>query len=400
MRLRAAELVVVAPLPPRRSGIAAYTAELVAELGRHRRCVVVVEHQADVVETPGALVLSQARYLGEPALHGLPHLHQLGNNPDHHFVHRFALRRPGVVALHDPVLHHMVEEMALSADDPAGYDAALALAAGPAGPAVAALRRAGVFGEAWRYRLALNEAVLAAARGVLVHSRWAAARLRHPRVRALAHHVSPRVAAYDSLSQAAARAALDLPQDLPVLLSLGFVSAPKQVPLVLEALAGLRAEGLGFRYVIAGALDPSLGIPRLVARLGLQDCVDLPGWVEEERFFTLARAADLLVNLRFPVGGESSGTLARALGMGLPALVYDLGPAAEWPDQAVVKLPFAAGPGPALRAALGRLLADRAGLAARGRLARMLARAQCSVHRSAAVTLAALDEWCGPQLTS
>jgi glycosyltransferase involved in cell wall biosynthesis len=150
---------------------------------------------------------------------------------------------------------------------------------------------------------------------------------------------------------------------------------------------------LEFRYVIAGALDQPLDIPGLIRRLGLADWVLTPGWVEEEAFFTLARAADLLVNLRFPVGGESSGTLARALGMGLPALVFDLGPAAEWPDQAVVKLPFAANPLPGLRAALGRLLADRAGLVARGRLAQMLARAGASVHRSAAATLAAVDAW-------
>jgi glycosyltransferase involved in cell wall biosynthesis len=215
------------------------------------------------------------------------------------------------------------------------------------------------------------------------------------------HHVSPRVADNDALSQAEARRRLGLPQQLPVLLSLGFVTAPKQVGLVLRALARLRAEGLDFRYVIAGALDGSLGIPELVESLGLGGMVRLTGWLDEAEFFTQARAADLLVNLRFPVGGESSGTLARALGMGLPALVFDLGPSAEWPDEAVFKLPFRADPLPGLTAMLGRLLADRAGLAAQGSRARLIARTEAAPARSAAVCLAALREWGeGPGLAS
>ena len=121
----------------------------------------------------------------------------------------------------------------------------------------------------------------------------------------------------------------------------------------------------------------------------------LTGWLAEDAFFTWARAADLLVNLRFPVGGETSGTLARALGMGLPALVFDHGPAAEWPDDVVFKLPFAADPLPGLAAALAALLADRPGLAAQGRRAMQVARAVGAVALSAEAYLGAIRDWAG-----
>ncbi len=395
-------LVVFSPLPPRRSGIAAYTAELLAEVGRHRQVVVVVETQADVVETPGALVISQARFLASPWLHHAPRLYQLGNNPDHGYVYRAALRWPGVLMLHDPGLHHMVEELTLGTGDTAGYEKALAHRYGAGGARVARLRQAGLFADNWRYALPLHAQVVDAAHGVLLHSHWAAARLRGTRpvpVRILRHHVSPQVMRYDSLTQAAARAQLELPPDVPVLISLGFVARQKQVPLVLQALAGLRAQGLNFRYLIAGEPDLSLRLPAQVARLGLQDVVRITGWLDEDAFFTHARAADLMVNLRFPQGGESSGTLARALGMGLPALVFDLGPDAEWPDLALYKLRFAANPLPGLQAMLAALLADRPGLAARGQLAQALSRAEASVYRSAATVLGAMADWAGPAPT-
>jgi glycosyltransferase involved in cell wall biosynthesis len=311
-----------------------------------------------------------------------------------------------VLVLHDPVLHHLVEELTLGAGDSglgprAGRDAYAAVLRhchGAAGVQVARLRECGVFSDAQRYRMPLHGQVVDASAGVLVHSAHAAAQLRGTRdvpVRVVRHHVSPAVWDWDRMDQAAARRRLGVPPDVPVLLSLGFATGPKQLPLVLQALARLRQAGQDFHYVVGGAADAALELPRLVAELGLEDQVTLTGWLAEEAFFTWARAADLLVNLRFPVGGETSGTLARALGMGLPALVFDHGPSAEWPDDVVFKLAFSADPLAALAERLGALLRDRAGLAARGRRAMQLARATGAVALTADGYLAAIRDWQG-----
>ena len=401
MSLLDREVVVFSPLPPRRSGIATYTAELVAALGRRCRVVVVVERAADIVDLPGAEVTCQAGYLAAGWLRALPHLYQLGNNADHGFVYRACLRRPGVLVLHDPVLHHLVEELTLGQGNPAGYAAALRHAHGAAGAQMARLRELGVFSAAQRYRMPLHQQVVDASLGVLVHSAHAAARVAGTRpvpVRAMRHHVSPRVLAHDSLSQAEARHRMGLPAGVPVLLSLGFATAPKQVPLVLRALARLQAAGQPFCYVIGGEADAALELPELVAALGLEERVRLTGYLDETSFFTLARAADLLVNLRRPVGGETSGTLTRALGMGLPALVFADGPAAEWPDEVVFKLNPGADAEATLATMLGSRLRDRAALAAQGRRARDHARAVAAVALSAEACLAALRDWTGAAL--
>lgn len=49
--------------------------------------------------------------------------------------------------------------------------------------------------------------------------------------------------------------------------------------------------------------------------------------------------ADICLNLRYPYMGESSGTLARLVGLGKCCIVNDIGSFAELPDNACIKLP-------------------------------------------------------------
>ncbi|MBC4014934.1 glycosyltransferase family 4 protein [Siccirubricoccus deserti] len=390
------DLIVFTPLPPTRSGIAAYAAELLPLLAGTLRIAAVVASARDVVPLPGVAVMAEAEYRRHEALHALPHLHQLGNSLDHAHVYRAALRTPGVLVLHDPVLHHLVEALTLARGDWAAYEAALAGEYGAAGRRLARLRRAGLFDPAQRWLLPLNGAVLDRAKGVLVHSRFAAGRIDRiggPEVRVVPHHLSPLVPAADGLSREAARVRLGLPQEVPVLLSLGHATPAKRIDLVLAAVARLKAAGSPLLHVIAGASDPGFDLAGLVGSLGLGDRVRITGWLTEADFLAHARAADLLVNLRAPLAGESSGALVRALGMGLPALVDDAGPAAEWPDAVVAKLPVGPEPLPRLGAAIGALLADPAGLAARGSAAAVHVRAACAPAVSAAAYLAALRDW-------
>ena len=138
----------------------------------------VVASERDLRPVEGAEVVSEVEYRRRSALHGLPHLYQLGNNLHGAHVYRAALRRPGVVLLHDPVLHDLVEALTRDRGDWVGYEAVMAENYGPAGRRLARLRRVGVFSPSQRYLLPLHRHVLDRSRGVLVHSRFAAGRVR------------------------------------------------------------------------------------------------------------------------------------------------------------------------------------------------------------------------------
>src|SRR5262249_44147701 len=107
-RHRASPVVKVAyysPMPPERSGIADYSALLLPSLRRR-------------VDVEVARRGKHAR--GDVALY------HVGNDPESHAWIVEALRRePGVVVLHDFVLHHLVAGMTLARKDGSGYLAAM-----------------------------------------------------------------------------------------------------------------------------------------------------------------------------------------------------------------------------------------------------------------------------------
>ena len=104
------------PMPPERSGIADYSALLLPAL----------RERIDVE------VAKPRRFGGAPAADVA--LYHVGNDPEAHgWIVEALRRRPGVVVLHDFVLHHLVAGMTLARGDAAGYLDAMERDAGLAG---------------------------------------------------------------------------------------------------------------------------------------------------------------------------------------------------------------------------------------------------------------------------
>ena len=92
-------IAMLSPLPPARSGVAHYSAMILPALRR-------TMHVDAFDDTPDALL---------SAYDGV--IYQLGNNPHHEFVYGQAVKTPGVIVLHDVVLHHLIVEMTLARGD-------------------------------------------------------------------------------------------------------------------------------------------------------------------------------------------------------------------------------------------------------------------------------------------
>ena len=72
---------------------------------------------------------------------------------------------------------------------------------------------------------------------------------------------------------------------------------------------------------------------------GLTDGVTRLDYVPEEGLWALMAACDVLVNLRYPTMGETSGSAIRALSLGKPLVVSDVGWFHELPDDVALKVP-------------------------------------------------------------
>jgi glycosyltransferase involved in cell wall biosynthesis len=114
----------------------------------------------------------------------------------------------------------------------------------------------------------------------------------------------------------------------------------KRIPQLLEAFAAFRRSRPGARLLLVGAAGERFDVGRRLERLGLVDGVDALDYVPEDSMWSLMAACDVLVNLRYPTMGETSGSVIRALSLGRPLVVSDVGWFSELPDTVALKVPI------------------------------------------------------------
>ncbi|MDI3307953.1 MAG: glycosyltransferase family 4 protein [Acetobacteraceae bacterium] len=378
-------LTIFTPLPPERNGIADYAATLLGGLAAHYDCAAACEDW--LAEAPqGVPVLDPAlahRRIGA----GGRVLHQLGNNPGHGFVLRALRLSPGVTTLHDPGLLHLHE----TAGESRETILAGMMHAAPARLAetyARHLRRHGITTRANHLLFDLAGEVLARSRAVVVHSRFAAGRLRAMHGAEATAHVAVIPHLLPPLSvpaREAARARLGIPQDAFLICTAGFATRAKRLDWVIEALDLACAEGVAPLWIHAGA-ERAEEFPlsaRIAERPALRGRARVAGWLTEAALTAHIAACDVLVNLRFPSSGESSGSLARAFAAAVCCIVSDTGAYAELPRGAVLHLPLA-GAAPELARLLVALAADPARRAAVGEAGRRYALAEMALPTVAA----------------
>ncbi|HSF60531.1 MAG TPA: glycosyltransferase family 4 protein [Gaiellaceae bacterium] len=307
------------PMPPERSGIADYSALLLPAL-RERLDVTVVKRGRK--RAPRGTDVS---------------LYHVGNNPEAHDWIVDALRKDdGVVVLHDFVLHHLVAGLTIGRRDGHGYLDAMEREYGVVGRLLAH----GVLDKRipplWESRPAdfpLASFVLERASGVIVHSRMVADLVRG--------------AGYTGPLWRIPHPAWPVPAIAPVRVAggtvigcFGVVNSSKRVPELLTATAKVREDHPDATLLLVGPTSPGFDLERRLQRLGLTaGGLVREGWADESRLWALMKGVDVAVNLRNPTMGETSGSVIRAISLGKPLVVSDVGWFSELPDEVALKVP-------------------------------------------------------------
>jgi SAM-dependent methyltransferase len=81
----------------------------------------------------------------------------------------------------------------------------------------------------------------------------------------------------------------------------------------------------------------------MIRSMGLDANVRVLGFTPIDDFVGYLAACDIVLNLRYPTVGESSGTLLRSLGLGKAVMVSEVGSFQEFPDDVCLKVPVGAG---------------------------------------------------------
>lgn len=316
-------IALFSPLPPAKSGIADYSAALMEPLGRLA--------QVETFDgTPSGF--DSARYD--------VCLYQLGNNPFHTFAYQAALGNPGVIVLHEANLHHLVADLTIRRGDWEAYLHEVEINGGREALEYAQ-RHVRTLQRGPDYDIPMLRGILDRARGVIVHSDAVARVVREQGftgpVGKIPHGAWIPAAA--DVQRMAYRTRLGVDERAPLIGIFGFLKPYKRIAESLRAFRRLVKVIPEARLILVGEAHAELPLDSMIQSMLLSAQVRHIGFAPLEDFNGYMAACDIVLNLRYPSVGESSGTLLRALGMGKAVIVSAAGSFLEYPDEICLKAP-------------------------------------------------------------
>ena len=327
------------PLPPARTGIADYTAFLLPELCRQFELVLWTDQDR---WDPALERLAPVRRFDDarPDFSQLNradmNVYHIGNSPSHHAaIWRMSRKMPGVVEIHDISLQHFFGGVFREiASDRAGYLAAMERFYGRSGREAAERFWAGEHNsEFMGHHWPLTHLAVEGALGVMVHHPDALEQLKLPRECPAVYAPLPRAMMQRPADHRVSYTA-PLDDGRFNLIIFGHIGPNRRLEAFLEAWSGLPARDRFFLNICGEIWEPRR-ITSLISKLGLDEQVQMHGYVSDAVLCDLLERSHLAINLRYPTMGEASGSLLFMWEFSLPALVTRVGWYATLPPEAV-----------------------------------------------------------------
>lgn len=328
------KIAYASPLRPQASGVSDYSEELLPHLAPDLDITLVTDNSTPTNPALAPFAKLELRELDAHAKSFDAIVYHIGNAPLYANLYNTALRVPGVVVLHDVVLHHLRAWQTIERGNAPAYFDALRAAYGDAPVAQAKQNLASIN----RFEYPLSEEVIQHARGVLVHSAYAARFVRRVAPHVPVAHVPMGIPPAAAVSSQEARARLGFDADTFLVSAFGEVHPHKRITVVLEAFAAFLARHPNARLLLVGAESPNYEVETMVRALDIAGAVRRTGFVPMDTYQDYIAASDVCLNLRYPSAGETSASLLRLLGAGKTTFVTRTGAYAELPDDVCVKI--------------------------------------------------------------
>jgi glycosyltransferase involved in cell wall biosynthesis len=269
-------------------------------------------------------------------------VYNLGDQADNHGpIYEMSQRFPGIVVLHDYVMHHFFAAYYHRRGE---FDRFVAILQQRYGAQIEKTP-SGWSGDILRLRdtneviqYPLFEEAIARCEGVITHAtffRDEASRTAGAPITAipLAYHA-------DRDGPVLSRSELGSPEGRVLVVTTGHVNENKRGHVILQALAADPELARSIYYVFAGATDGPFGqeLLELQQRLKLEDTVHFTGYASPTVLRSLLTHADFCVNLRWPAMEGGSASCAEQMLFGKATIVTDTGVYSELPDSCVLKV--------------------------------------------------------------
>lgn len=305
------------PLPPSRSGIAAYSAELLPLLaGRGHLIEKFTESNAR------DFVWKQRR---DP--YDLTVFH-LGNAACHDYMWAYLFRYPGLVVLHDAQLHQaralwLTKRWKPRRDD---YLAEFRANHPEAPPEVGELVAAGLGGSLYHH-WPLVRLVVERSRLTIVHNRCLMEELATRYPAANFAHIEMGVRDWATDGGGARVTASSIRPggaNAIVLAAFGGVTPEKRIPQLIRALAAVADRHQSLQLMLVGDTVAHYDARAEADRWGVENRVHITGYVPDSDLPGYLEVADICACLRWPTNRETSASWLRCLAAGRATIITDL----------------------------------------------------------------------------
>lgn len=327
-------LAIFSPLPPQRSGIATYTAELLPILAGRHDIDLYVDCLPPRVPPGAAHVYDAHDFVWRQARNAYDLIvYQLGNAVCHDYMWPYLTRYPGLVVLHDGHVHHSRARALLSRRRLDAYRTEFAFSHPDTPNAVTELGIRGLLGSLTYFWPMLHVPVRAA-RGVAVHNHWFARQLQDAFPAANVDAIRMGVAdplSNEDATRVVLRSELGFTNETVVFAAYGGITPEKRIPQIMRALAAVVSQVPAARLLLVGNEADHYDAKTDARTFGVGDHVTFAGYVDDVEFPQYLAAADVCLCLRWPSTGETSASMLRCLGARKPVIVTDLANGCDLP---------------------------------------------------------------------
>jgi glycosyltransferase involved in cell wall biosynthesis len=337
------KIAYFSPLNPIKSGVSDYSEELLEYLAGYGRIDLFIDdYRPSSTWLHNCFKIRNYREIFEN--HGKNdydiHIYHMGNNDIHSYIYMVCLQRPGIVVLHEPMLHHFVFSQTVGNNRLRDYLRELDYCYRGERLKIVKTTLESRDEDSW-YEYPLVNRLVDSSMGIIVHSEFAREKVlaANPfaKVHKIQHHYAP-AAPNHMRSPELLREILGLHADDFLIGSLGYMTTSKRIDVLLKTTAWLKEQGYRVKLLLVGKMLPGCEAPRWIEELGLEQDVLATGFVDTRTFREYMSLPDIFVALRHPSAGETSGSVIKMMGTGRPVMVSDHYAFSEFPDDCCIKV--------------------------------------------------------------
>lgn len=335
------KIAVVTPWPNQKTGIANYMYKLVPYLSEFFDIDIFVDKKKknDYVNNEYGN-LYDIEKLDVLHNHYKKIIYEIGNNSDFHKkIYEYSLKYRGIAEIHDYILHPFFYHAYFLQNKFAEYRDALELGYGEKGLQHYNNVKNGIENSN-EMEFPMSHTLYNSSKATIFHNHWSKDQINSEHVFVIPLACFDREVFQDgikkTLSENLSRKIAKKDNEI-IIGCFGFVNTNKRPEKVIDAIMALIKKDYKIKLIFFGQANDD-NIFHMIKSKKMHANVFVTGYLEEGEYEVGLETCDIVVNLRYPSMGESSGTLCEAFKYGKPVLVSNINQYREFPDEVCWKV--------------------------------------------------------------